>query len=197
MNNIFINKTDLVLASKSPRRQDLLAKLGLHFYVQPSQIKEKISQDLTPEKLVQTLAEQKARKVSSSFPNAAILGADTIVVLKGSILGKPKDKKQAFDYLKKLQGQRHLVFTGVCVLLKKQIKTIAVKTEVHIAQFSDDVLKKYIQTTEPLDKAGAYAIQGIGSFLIEKIKGSYTNVIGLPLTETTRLLLEMDVIDWS
>jgi len=191
----FTNQTNLILASASPRRQELLSLLGIHFFVQPSKLPEPSPDPkISPQEYALNLSRQKAFDVANQFPQDAILGADTIVVLEDKILGKPKDKKQALDYLLLLAGQTHTVITGVTLIVNEQAYSFAVHTKVSLANFPLEVLKKYADSSEPLDKAGAYAIQGKGSFLIKSISGSYTNVIGLPLTETTALLLEKKII---
>ncbi|MDK2921160.1 MAG: nucleoside triphosphate pyrophosphatase [Desulfonauticus sp.] len=191
----FRNKQDLVLASKSPRRQSLLASLGIHFYVQPSKVKEPNPEDFsTPKEYAQATALLKAQEVSKSFPHQAILSADTIVVKDKEILGKPRDFKQALAFLEKLAGTSHEVITGVCLLFQREQRIFSVETEVIMEKFSPEILKAYVLTREPMDKAGAYGIQGIGGFLVKEIKGSYSNVVGLPLTETVKNLLELEII---
>jgi len=191
----FKNQTELILASASPRRQELLSLLGIHFFVQPSTISEpEPAPNQSPQTYALNLSQQKAADVAQKFPQDAVLGADTIVVFNDKILGKPRDHKQALDYLLLLTGKTHTVITAVTLIVKGQTYSFAVQTQVNMANFPLEILKKYAASSEPLDKAGAYAIQGEGSFLIKSISGSYTNVIGLPLTETTNLLLEKKVI---
>ncbi|WP_456325237.1 Maf family protein [Desulfonauticus submarinus] len=190
----FRNKKDIVLASKSPRRQELLSLLGICFYVHPSKFKEPKPFNISPSDYALLLAKKKAEEVAHTFPQAAVLGADTIVVIGDKILGKPKNQSQALEYLTLLRGKIHTVITAVALIEKNTVHTFFVQSKVKIANFSSSVLKNYIATQEPLDKAGAYAVQGIGGFLVEEIQGSYTNVIGLPLTETTKLLIEKQII---
>ncbi|MBT8763920.1 septum formation protein Maf [Desulfohalobiaceae bacterium Ax17] len=193
----FRGEMDLVLASKSPRRQALLSLLGLNFYVLPSKIKEpppKPGQN--PEQYATYLAGLKAEDVCQQRPDSLILAADTIVVLNGDILGKPRSETQAIEMLKNLSGQTHEVITAVVLVHKqKQINiSFACKSFVTMAKFSEEVLKSYVQTKEPLDKAGAYGIQGVGAFLVQRINGSYTNVVGLPLTELVEHLEKVGAI---
>lgn len=192
----FRNKCDLILASKSPRRQSLLTSLGINFYVQPSKIKEPDPKDYTSaHQYVKEAALLKALDVFKSFPDHAVLSADTVVVQENKILGKPKDFLTALNFLQNLKNTTHQVVSGICLLFKDQKRLFSVETSVYMEDFSENVLKAYIQTNEPFDKAGGYGIQGIGAFLIKEINGSYTNVVGLPLTETTKALLELGIID--
>ncbi|WP_457571580.1 Maf family protein [Desulfovulcanus sp.] len=193
----FRPKMDLVLASKSPRRQALLSLLGLSFYVLPAKIKEPPPKSgQKPEQYAGYLARLKAEDVCQQRPDCLILAADTIVVLKGEILGKPKSGSQALEMLKNLSGQTHEVITAVTLVHRqKQINiSFTCKSFVTMAKFSEDVLKGYVQTGEPMDKAGAYGIQGVGAFLVQKISGSYTNVVGLPLTELVEHLDKIGAI---
>ena len=194
----FRPRMDIVLASKSPRRQALLSLLGLSFYVLPSKIKEPPpASGQCPEEYATYLANLKAEDVCQRRSDCLILAADTIVVLKGQILGKPRTEDHALEMLQNLSGQTHEVITGVTLLCKqKQINiSFTCKSSVTIAKFPENVLKGYIQTGEPMDKAGAYGIQGVGAFLVQKICGSYTNVVGLPLTELLKYLKQTGAIE--
>ncbi len=193
----FRNAKEITLASSSPRRQRLLASLGINFYVISSNAKEKKeAKDSKFELLAIENAINKARSVKEKVYSGVILAADTIVILENKILGKPKDEKECLSMLKLLSGKVHEVITGCCVLDLDENRedTFFVKSEVKIAKFEESILSAYIATKEGLDKAGCYAVQGIGSFLIEWIKGSYTNVIGLPLKETVEALLRIGAI---
>ena len=194
----FRPRMDIVLASRSPRRQALLSLLGLSFYVLPSKIKEPPpASGQCPEEYATYLANLKAEDVCQRRSDCLILAADTIVVLKGQILGKPRTEDHALEMLQNLSGQTHEVITGVTLLCKqKQINiSFTCKSSVTIAKFPENVLKGYIQTGEPMDKAGAYGIQGVGAFLVQKICGSYTNVVGLPLTELLKYLKQTGAIE--
>lgn len=193
----FRNAKEITLASSSPRRQRLLASLGINFYVISSNAKEKKeAKDSKFELLAIENAINKARSVKEKVYSGVILAADTIVILENKILGKPKDEKECLSMLKLLSGKVHEVITGCCVLDLDENRedTFFVKSEVKIAKFEESILSAYIATKEGLDKAGCYAVQGIGGFLIEWIKGSYTNVIGLPLKETVEALLRIGAI---
>ncbi len=178
----------LILASGSPRRRELLSRLGISFEVITKNINESARAGESPADLVQRLSKDKALAVSLEHKEDLILAADTVVALDGRIMGKPHDKNEAFDFLSQLNNRTHEVFTGICLINKEQINTQVVCTRVTFGHFSDDILKAYTATGEGADKAGAYAIQGQGAFLISSISGSPTNVIGLPMQEVSKLL---------
>lgn len=193
-----------ILASQSPRRKELLASIGLDFEVIVSDADESVvSKENTPVNVyVQELALIKAAASAKQVlkdKNAIIISADTIVVLDGKILGKPKNEDDAFDMLKSLSGRTHEVYTGYCVMRIKDGYTVcnSIKTEVTFKTISDDKILRYIRTSEPMDKAGAYGIQGIGGMLVEKIEGDYANVVGLPtsaLADTLEKEFEINLI---
>ena len=190
----------LILASKSPRRYELLKQVGLHFDVVHSNIEEEnFVRDESPRGHVIRLAEEKARDVGQKSPDSWVLGADTVVYIDGIILGKPKTHEEAVDMLRRLGGQEHSVLTGFSVLnvSKGKGERGAVETAVKMKPLSPVEMEWYVQTGEPFDKAGAYAIQGIGSFMIESIRGSYTNVVGLPLCEVIEMLVRLGAISIS
>ena len=178
----------LILASGSPRRRELLSRLGISFEVITKNINESARAGESPADLVQRLSKDKALAVSLDHKEDLILAADTVVALDGRIMGKPHDENEAFDFLSQLNNRTHEVFTGICLINKDQINTQVVCTRVTFGHFSDDILKAYTATGEGADKAGAYAIQGQGAFLISSISGSPTNVIGLPMQEISKLL---------
>lgn len=186
------DKHHLILASKSPRRSYLLDQAGLTFTVIPSSFDENSVSPSTPETYVKTLAEAKAADVSKAYPESWVIGADTIVVIDGKILGKPDSKEQARTMLKRLSGKTHQVFTGYCICCRDRERSFSdsVKTDVLFKNLADNEIEWYINTSEPFDKAGAYAIQGLGTFIVKSIKGSYTNVVGLPVCEVIELLIQ-------
>jgi septum formation protein len=190
------NKPLLILASKSPRRKYLLEQAGLEFSVLPSEVDEDEITVTEPDHYVKYLAEAKAKDISEKYPENWILGADTIVLIDGMILGKPGSKQDAFAMLKRLSGRTHIVYTGFCLICKKKNRLISqtVQTNVLFKELSDHEIEWYIHTPEPFDKAGAYAIQGLGTFLVKSIEGSYTNVVGLPVCEVIELLLKEGAI---
>ena len=183
----------LVLASASPRRFELLRGLGLDFTVEPSHAEEPPP---TAHELAEAAfyVERLARLKASACPAAGvIIAADTIVELDGDILGKPRSTEEAEAMLQRLRGRTHRVFTGICVRQGERHRTAHETTFVTFGHFSDLFVKLYVETGEPMDKAGAYAAQGRGALLVERIEGDYWNVVGLPLNRLARLLAEFDV----
>ncbi len=189
----------LILASKSPRRRYLLEQAGLSFSVIPSSFDEKSVPLSSPEVYVKVLAEKKADEVSEKYPESWVVGADTIVLIDSIILGKPGSRDEARDMLKSLGGQTHQVLTGYCIRCKtkKRCFSETVRTDVLFKDLSDEEIEWYIHTKEPFDKAGAYAIQGLGTFLVKSINGSYTNVVGLPVCEIIEFLIKEGVLGFS
>jgi len=189
----------VILASKSPRRYELLKQTGLDFEVIPSGIEENFVPGEPPQAHVIRLAEGKALEVGGRYPDRWVIAADTIVYINGSILGKPKNREEALEMLRRLSGQEHWVLTGFSVrhLAKEIGDHEAIQTAVKVKTLSPVEMEWYIQTGEPFDKAGGYAIQGIGSFMIESIRGSYTNVVGLPVCELIQMLNRLGAIEIS
>ena len=174
----------LTLASRSPRRRELLASLGLALEVLPADTDETPQQGERAPDYVRRLAREKARAVRGE----TVLGADTVVALGETLLGKPRDAEEACRMLRALSGRAHEVLTGVCGRRGAQEETLAVRSVVRFAELSEAQIAWYVATGEPLDKAGAYAIQGRGGAFVAGVEGSYSNVIGLPLFETVGLL---------
>jgi septum formation protein len=170
----------LVLASQSPRRSEILRQAGISFTVRAVPVDETPIPGERPEDYVQRLAEAKARAVEST-PDEVVLGADTTVVIDGEMLGKPADEADARRMLEKLEGRRHLVMTGICLKRGDEAVRDWAETKVWFASMSAAEIEEYVASGEPMDKAGAYAIQGLGSKYVEKIEGGYTNVMGLPI----------------
>jgi len=195
--NVPHDRPGLILASQSPRRKYLLEQAGLTFSIIPSDFDESSVTISDPDSYVRTLAEAKAVDISQKHPDSWVLGADTIVLIDNKILGKPGSENEARDMLKRLRGKIHQVLTGYCICCKNKdtLFSETVKTDVHFKSLSDAEIEWYIQTGEPLDKAGAYAIQGIGTFLVKRINGSYTNVVGLPVCEVIEFLINKGVVD--
>jgi septum formation protein len=189
----------LVLASGSPRRSELLKKVGLEFDVIPSRIEEDFIEGEPPEKHVLRLAEAKALNIGNQHPDRWVIAADTIVYIDHTILGKPKDRGEAIEMLRRLNGREHWVLTGFSVrhLGKGVGDQEAVQTVVKVKTLTPPEMEWYTNTGEPFDKAGAYAVQGIGSFMIEWIRGSYTNVVGLPLYELIEMLKRLGAVSIS
>lgn len=187
----------LVLASASPRRQALLAGQGLCFEVVPSTLKEPDPEPgEAPADYAARVARIKGEDIAARHPDKVIVSADTIVVQGPNILGKPKGTEDALAMLTSLCGSWHEVMTGFCVLRHRDGVSLCrtVTTRVHMPDNSREMLQAYIDTGEPMDKAGAYGIQGIGAFLVDEVQGSYTNVVGLPLRSVLNFLLEIGAI---
>jgi septum formation protein len=189
----------LILASKSPRRKYLLQQAGLHFTVIPGTFDESTIPLESPQEYVKVLAEAKALDVSEKYPDSWIIGADTIVAIDGKLLGKPASRGDARTMLHRLSDRTHQVYTGYCIrcATKARVHSETVKTDVRFKHLSDDEIEWYIHTREPFDKAGAYAIQGLGTFLVKSINGSYTNVVGLPVCEVVAFLIKEKVIGFD
>lgn len=177
----------LILASKSPRRKELLKQIGIPFVVVVSDAEEVSGNSWTPAALVVENAKRKARAVAEKYPDSPVLGADTVVSLEGKIFGKPKDKDEARKMLTALSGKMHEVTTGLALINRNEIRTTSVTTKVFFDTMTKADIDAYIATDEPMDKAGAYAIQGKAARFIEKIEGSYSNVVGLPLNALIQL----------
>ena len=179
----------LVLASKSPRRSEILKNAGIDFTVRVADADETIPDGTKPEDAVVFLAARKAMAVKRE-PDEVVLGADTVVVLDDKILGKPKDRNDAFNMIKMLSGRVHSVFTGVCAIGDGISLTFAEETKVEFYPLSDKEINDYINTNEPYDKAGAYGIQGLASKFIRGIQGDYFNVVGLPVSSVYKKIIE-------
>ncbi|QUL98012.1 MAG: septum formation inhibitor Maf [Candidatus Fermentithermobacillus carboniphilus] len=183
----------LILASESSRRKALLETLGISPLVVPSHVEEKTdmrSKSEDPAEVVTSLARKKVSRVAKSYPEFLVLGADTLVVLDGVMLGKPRDPEDACAMLERLSGRTHLVYTGVALYdpRTREILTDFDCTRVTMKKLAVDEISWYVGTGEPLDKAGSYALQGLGALFVTRIEGDYTSVIGLPLPKTYRLL---------
>ncbi|WP_438984300.1 Maf family protein [Aequoribacter sp.] len=183
----------VILASQSPRRRELLARIVMDFQVRPADVDESPLAHESPEQYVQRLAHEKATKVQELYAGSCIIAADTTVVLDDLMLQKPESEQEAFAMLSSLRGREHRVLTGLAVYTSMRRALKVVSTRVRFANVSDDLLKAYIATGEPSDKAGAYALQGVGDVLVESIEGSVSNVIGLPLQILSELLVASGV----
>ena len=181
---------DIILASASPRRREILENVNVKFTVQSSQIEEVILENEDPKDLVMRLAFEKCIDVAKKNRNALVIGADTIVVLDNNILGKPKDEDHAYEMIKSLSNKKHQVITGISLInlsLNKKVIDYVV-SEVTFKDLSEETIIDYIKTKESLDKAGAYGIQGYGGLLVDSIKGDYFNIVGLPVSRISDLL---------
>ncbi len=194
-----INTRHIILASNSPRRKLLLEQAGIDFTVVPADIDETDGRSREPDALVKALSFRKAVTVSEKHPDTWVLGADTIVTADGDLLEKPESKAHARRMLEFLSNRRHTVFTGftLCCSGRKRYTTRSVKTDVYFKSLSDEEIAWYTETDEPYDKAGGYAIQGMGAFLVKKIDGSYTNVVGLPVCEVMAVLVLENIVNFT
>ncbi len=184
---------EIILASASPRRRELMEKVGLQFTVKVADICEIIPENATPDEAVMSLALQKAQAVAAENPDSVVIGADTVVALGDEILGKPRSEENAAELLKKLSGKSHTVYTGVAIIHGEKSKSFCEATEVEFYTLSDREIADYVATKEPMDKAGAYGIQGKGAVLVKRIDGDYFNVVGLPVAKLYRELRDFDV----
>ena len=176
----------IILASASPRRRELLAQAGFEFEVITSDVDEVVDPALTPDMLVMSLATQKAQAVAVRHKEFVVIGSDTVVVLDGKVLGKPKDEADAVRMLKSLSGRTHEVYTGVCVAYGGETHSFFECTRVKFCELDSAQIEAYVATKEPMDKAGAYGIQGKGCVLVEGIEGDYFNVVGFPVSRFCR-----------
>ena len=181
---------DIILASKSPRRREILENTKVRFSIKESQIDEVIKANESPKETVMRLAYEKALDVANNNKESLVIGADTIVVINNQILGKPKDEGEAYDMIKLLSGKTHYVITGFALInlsLNKKVIDCEV-SQVTFKELSEECIKDYINTKESLDKAGAYGIQGYGGLLVKNIQGDYFNIVGLPISKISDCL---------
>lgn len=187
----------IVLASSSPRRRELLQQIGVPFRIQVQSVDETPRPDERPDAYVARLALEKARAVAALNPGSVVLGADTTGVLADQILVKPENDADARRMLRAMSGQTHEVLTAIALVQDEHEVVEVVRTEVTFCPLTDEQIRAYVATGEPADKAGAYGIQGLGAVLVAGIHGSYSNVVGLPLTETAALLREFRIPIWQ
>jgi len=189
-------KSSFILASASPRRQQLLRDIGLQFDVIPGDVNEDFLSDELPVDYVSRMSREKSDAIARKVPDAWVLGADTIVIIDGEVLGKPLTREDARNMLIKLSGREHCVITGFTIVKKSAHTTMtnAVESRVVFKTIEADELEWYIDSPEPYDKAGAYAVQGMAGYFVKEIHGSYTNVVGLPLTEVVTALKEVGAV---
>jgi septum formation protein len=187
----------LILASSSPRRQEILSSAGVEFEVIPSEVNENFLPGESSEEHVVRLARMKALKATEKHKDRWVLAADTIVVIDGKILKKPRDRREAEEMLRRLSDREHRVITGYCLMQasSRRSREGKVITRIRFKALSSEEICWYLNTGEPFDKAGGYAIQGKAAFMVKEINGSYTNVVGLPLTEVIEALKELGAVD--
>lgn len=185
----------IILASASPRRSELLQQIGCKFIVKVSSTAEVNSADLNPYEIAMLNASLKAKEIASTENEmeSIIIGADTVVVVSDNIYGKPKNKLEAIEFLKILSGKEHKVITGIAIITQDECIVDYEETIVTFRTLTEDEIIKYVETEEPLDKAGAYGIQGIGAIFVEKICGCYSNVVGLPLSKLYKICQEAGI----
>ena len=186
----------IILASTSPRRKELLTKTGLTFDIVSSNYEEDMTLDFPPEELVIHLSKGKAEDVAKKYQDAIVIGADTIVAHNGKVYGKPHTSEKAKETLKKFTGEKNNIITGFTVIDTKTGRSFskAVSSTVYFKNYTEKDIDDYVATGEPLDKAGAYAVQGLGKELIEKIEGDYSCILGLPIDDIMKVLKEFNVV---
>ena len=184
--------TDIILASASPRRSELMTLAGFRFDVICADIDEIVPEKALPQEVVMSLALQKAQAVAKDHRKSAVVGSDTVVALDGKILGKPHSESEAAEMLRSLSGRIHKVFTGVAIVCGEKVTSFFEETEVEFYPLTDQEILDYVATGEPMDKAGAYGIQGRGAVLVKRINGDYFNVMGLPISKVYRELKDCD-----
>ena len=180
--------TDIILASASPRRSELMTLAGFRFDVICADIDEIVPEKALPQEVVMSLALQKAQAVAKDHRKSAVVGSDTVVALDGKIFGKPRSEKEAAEMLRSLSGRTHKVYTGVAIVCGEKVTSFFEETEVEFYPLTDQEILDYVATGEPMDKAGAYGIQGRGAVLVKRINGDYFNVMGLPISKVYREL---------
>lgn len=185
--------SDFILASASPRRKEILLNAGFSFDIIVSDADENITEDLSPEKTVEELARRKALSVWENHKDSVVFGCDTVVAVDGKILGKPVDDDDAYNMLTMLSGKTHTVSTGVCICSQEKTEIFSYTTQVEFYELSEETVRSYIASGEGKDKAGAYGIQGYGCVLVRQIKGDYFSVMGLPVSESARVLADFGI----
>ncbi|MCS7280149.1 MAG: Maf family protein [Desulfobacterota bacterium] len=190
------NGHSIILASESTRRVDLLRTLGIPFSIIPPSINEERKKGETPKDYVRRISMEKAMTIAKFFPDKWVIGADTVVVHKNRLIGKPENEEDAYRTLKMLKGKWHKVITGFSIVnIEKNVyHTDSVETKVFLKDLSDEEIVRYIKTCEPFGKAGSYAIQGKGGFMVKEIRGSYANVVGLPICELVEALQSLGIV---
>lgn len=184
---------EIILASQSPRRKELLEEVGLRFRVEPAQIEEHLDESLPITQAIEQLAKEKAMPIARRHPQCIVIGADTLVAVDGLVLGKPADEADAARMLRMLSGRRHQVIGGVALLCGNEEVLLHCVSEVRFFPLREEEIAAYIRSGEPMDKAGAYGIQGRGALFVAHLDGDYFNVMGLPLCRLGQLLNELGV----
>ncbi|PYO50851.1 MAG: septum formation protein Maf [Gemmatimonadetes bacterium] len=188
-----MSKVRVVLASASPRRRQLLNLIGIAHDVRPANIDEAMRQRETPRRHAERLAREKATAIAARDPDLITIGADTVVVINRRVLGKPRDEAEAIQMLTQLNGRQHTVITAIAVARGRKLRSSIEEVQVKFRRLRDDEIEAYVATGEPMDKAGAYGIQGYGATIVERIEGDYFAVMGLPLARLTALMRDLGV----
>jgi len=188
-----MSKVRVVLASASPRRRQLLNLIGIAHDVRPANIDETMRQRETPRRHAERLAREKATAIAARDPDLITIGADTVVVINRRVLGKPRDEAEAIQMLTQLNGRQHTVITAIAVARGRKLRSSIEEVQVKFRRLRDDEIEAYVATGEPMDKAGAYGIQGYGATIVERIEGDYFAVMGLPLARLTALMRDLGV----
>ena len=178
----------IILASQSPRRAQLLREVGIDFDIIPYEGVERVPDGISIDNVAEFLAIYKASAISDRYPDNIVIGADTIVVHDGQILGKPSDREDAIDMLHRLSGDEHQVYTGVCIKRGSHVESLTSRTNVEFYKLNDKEIEDYVSSGEPMDKAGGYGIQGMGRLLVRRIDGDYYTVVGLPIAAVVRVI---------
>ncbi len=181
----------IILASASPRRQELLKRLYSDFVLEPADIDESLPEDISPEFAPVFLAAQKAQAIASRHPEDMVIAADTVVVCDHRIMGKPIDENDAREMLKTLSGRTHKVITGCCIQIGKQSTAFSEESYVTFYPLDENEIEEYLSSGEPMGKAGAYGIQGLGAFLVQKIEGDFYNIVGFPIARLRREIRDL------
>ena len=190
-----LNDIKIILASGSPRRRQLLSSLGVEFEVVDPNVDESYQKGMAPDEITKSMACKKAAAVAKKYKNYAIIAADTIVAIDGIILEKPKDRQDALNMLNMLSGRWHEVHSGVCIVCKDKSSIFNQVTRVHFSELDNSQIKWYVNTLEPMDKAGAYGIQGYGSMFVDRIEGDFYNVMGFPISKIMKELTKLKIYD--
>ena len=183
-----LREYDVILASSSPRRKELLNLICHTFRIIPPQCEEKLPPELSVDKAAEYLSNLKCKSIAEVYENSLVIGCDTMVICDNAIYGKPADEEDAKRMLRALSGREHKVISGVTIAFKKKFLSFSVSTKVKFHTLSETDIEYYCRSGEPMDKAGAYGIQGLGSLLVERIDGEYYNVVGLPVSEIAQRL---------
>lgn len=189
-----MQKKKILLASGSPRRKELLARMGLEFDVMPCDIEEIYDESLSPICVVEYLAKLKAEYINSKIKDYVVIGSDTIVSVNDQILGKPKDKEDAYNMISALSGSWHEVITGICIFDGEECLVEHEITRVHFVDMTEEEIESYISLDEPYDKAGAYGVQAVAGMYIDSIEGDYYNIMGFPMARVLKMLKRMSVV---